>query len=52
VQTGLQAAGQQVSAITDTVNAQTQVAQNNSLSGAAQIAPLPRFNPKTINDNL
>jgi hypothetical protein len=43
VQSGVTSMGVQVSAITDTVNTQTEVAQTNDLSGAAQISRLPSY---------
>lgn len=43
VQTGVVNMGAQVSAITDTVNTQTEVAQTNALSGASQISKLPSY---------
>jgi hypothetical protein len=49
VQTGIQSMGQQVSAITDTVNTQTQVAQNSNLSGSSQIPRLPSYKLQQLN---
>ena len=43
VQAGVVSMGAQVSAITDTVNTQTEVAKNNALSGASQISKLPSY---------
>lgn len=43
VQAGVVNVGAQVSAITDTVNTQTEVAKNNALSGASQISLLPSY---------
>lgn len=43
VQAGVVSMGAQVSAITETVNTQTEVAQTNALAGASQIGKLPSF---------
>lgn|SRR6185312_10595153 len=43
IQTGVVDMGAQVAAITGVVNTQTEVAQTNNLSGAAQISPLPAY---------
>ena len=43
VQAGVVGMGVQVSAITDTVNTQTEIAQTNDLSGADQISKLPSY---------
>jgi hypothetical protein len=43
VQAGVTGMGIQVSAITETVNTQTEVAQTNALSGSAQISRLPSY---------
>lgn len=43
VQAGVVNMGAQVSAITDTVNTQTEVVKNNALSGSSQISKLPSY---------
>jgi len=43
VQQGVQSVGSQVSAVTDTVNTQTQVSKESNLPGSDQLSRLPSY---------
>jgi hypothetical protein len=47
----VQSVGAQVSAVTDVVNTQTQVSQQNNLSGSSQISKLPSYKQQQLLDN-